>query len=507
MNRVVALLHALPVIVSCAVPVYALAQSFDVEGEWSLEAWRNVLSDMGLWSIMLQNSSTALGIALACVLVVGTILALLVFKTNVFGSGLAVWLLILAAAIPIHVTGASLVAPSTVRIPSRSAIELGFAQALAHLPIFVLLVGVALRGVPRSSEAAAIAGGAGPLRTILRVTIPAARSGFIVATLLVALWVSSEFSIADFLIVRTFAEEIFVQFASYGRIAEPAVVGFVQVAVFGTLIMLAREHLFATNATRRTEAVSTRFDLGKARVPVSIITLGACAALPGFPIARLFASLPDDRGVAYYAKTFDRELWVSIPTSLIAALVCAAFAVGIGWTLLRSRGARPWIVAWLTLLLATPAPILGIGFIRLANPLIGAAYNSQAMFVLAHTIHFLPIAVLCVLPALRRIPENVDRAARISGARGETIGRVIVHPIALRGTALAFVVVAILALGDLSMTVLVAPPGLSTVAQRFASLIHYGLVGEAAGLCLLTLAALAVPALALAALLRRRIGT
>jgi phosphate transport system permease protein len=65
-----------------------------------------------------------------------------------------------------------------------NALSAGLAMGVMVLPIVASLSEDALRAVPRTLREAALALGAGPLPALLRVTVPAARSGIAAATLL-----------------------------------------------------------------------------------------------------------------------------------------------------------------------------------------------------------------------------------------------------------------------------------------------------------------------------------
>jgi len=492
-------LHAAPVLFVFAILSTLLVESLYPGETWSLEAWSNVISDSERWGSLIENTAVATGICLAGLAVVGTPLAGVIFKTNAAGSGLACALLVVAASLPIHVTGASLVAPGGPTIPSRSPVELGLAHGVAHLPIFVLLVGSALLRVPRALEEAAMTDGCSPWRTLWTVTLPNARSGFVIAGLLAGIWMSTDHAISDLLLVRTFAEEVSTQFQTAARAAEPTVLAVPQTIVLGALLWMLSRHVTPT-ADDPLRAGGLRWSLGRWRGPVSLISILACTTLIGWPLARLLASLPEGRGLAYYAAVFRPELETSVPTSFAAGAICAMLAAGLAWRV--CRGGKPRIVLglWLATSLATSAPVLGFGLVRVANRWLGPLYDSPAILTTVFVLRFLPIAVLLLVPVVRTIPQDLEHAARGDGSSDARILWHVIHPLAARGTVIAFVVVTILSLGELSASLLVTPPGHMTISQAFASKIHYGLVGEAAGLCLLALVCIAPLAIVLALL-------
>jgi iron(III) transport system permease protein len=60
----------------------------------------------------------------------------------------------------------------------------------------------------------------------------------------------------------------------------------------------------------------------------------------------------------------------------------------------------------------------------------------------------------------------------------------VVLPCRLCGLALAWLVAAAVALGDLAASILVVPPGVTTLPIRIFGLLHYGVEDQVAGVCL-----------------------
>jgi putative spermidine/putrescine transport system permease protein len=78
-----------------------------------------------------------------------------------------------------------------------------FGMMIAHtalsMPVGFLILCAALRGVDRNLERAAMMSGAGPVRTLLWVTLPVIRPGFLVAALFVFLTSLNEAVVATFI--------------------------------------------------------------------------------------------------------------------------------------------------------------------------------------------------------------------------------------------------------------------------------------------------------------------
>jgi iron(III) transport system permease protein len=141
---------------------------------------------------------------------------------------------------------------------------------------------------------------------------------------------------------------------------------------------------------------------------------------------------------------------------------------------------------------------VGVGLIALWNrPEFGALYPSLALPVLAALARFTPFAALALLAQLHRVDPLLWDAARVFQSSGARISRGgalrtllrVQLPLALPGVLTGMCLVFALTLGELGATLLVAPPGQSTLTLRIYNYLHYGASDSVAGLCLALAAA------------------
>ena len=189
--------------------------------------------------------NTAWLAAAACLIALplGTLLAVLLFKTDVPGRGPAALLLVGMLFVPLYlVTGAwdagfgiqgwhTLVTnPHLAHQPWlagwRAAV---WVHGLAAVPWVVLIVGAGLRAVEAEIEEDA-ATCATPLQVLWHVSIRRAAPALAIAAVWIVTIVMTEISVTDFFQVRTFAEEVYTQsalgtFDAVGPIAECPVIG------------------------------------------------------------------------------------------------------------------------------------------------------------------------------------------------------------------------------------------------------------------------------------------
>jgi len=498
------------VILSLTVPLSLLGNTFRDESGWNVSPWRNIFGDTGRWLPLLENTLGTLIVSLTVSLAVAVLLSVLLFKTDVLLRKTCIALLVCAAAFPLYVVAAALIGLAGEGVPvQQSVLALGIVHGLAHLPLVVLLGGLAISRVPRALEEAALVEGATLPRVICKVTLRGALPGFVAAALLTTLWVTGDYSASDTLMVRTFAEEVYTQFAMHARVQEPTLVSLPQVVLIGALLWCSRRLFFSADGAFAVSGVTKRFSLGRARYPLSALCVLLTLLVGAAPIVVLAGQLDPTRGFDHFVRVFLPELQTSLWTSLLAGACCSLLAVGLAWYAVRSKWWRFVVSAYVVAVLATPPPVLGIGLIQLLNRpgWRGAIYDSPMMLVLAYTIRFLPLAVLVLVPAIRSIPRDAENAARIDGCTKLQVWARIILPLCLPAMCVAFFLVTALSLGEVPCSLLVTPPGYQTVGARFFSLIHYGLRGEAAALCLLAVGMILIPSGGLLFVLRRHGAT
>jgi len=168
--------------------------------------------------------------------------------------------------------------------------------------------------------------------------------------------------------------------------------------------------------------------------------------------------------------------------------------------------ARRRRTAWGWLLVAAPAvvpaPLVAVGLITLWNrPGLDAVYTSSAMPILAAVVRFAPLAAGIVAAQWRRLDPALLDVARVLAPRPRQVVVQVLLPLLAPGCLAAMGVVFVLTLGELGATLLVAPPGRSTLTLRIYNYLHYGAAGDVAGLCLVMLAMAVLAGLAAVAAL------
>jgi iron(III) transport system permease protein len=147
------------------------------------------------------------------------------------------------------------------------------------------------------------------------------------------------------------------------------------------------------------------------------------------------------------------------------------------------------IISIIAVLLVLPGPILGIVIIKLLNrpelPGLTWLYDHSILAPwLAVYLRSLPIATLIMWHALQTVPQELMESAMIDGAGPLTRLWRIALPMRWTAAAAAWLAALAISLGDLAASILVVPPGVTTVSIRIFGLLHYGVEDQVSGICL-----------------------
>jgi iron(III) transport system permease protein len=181
-----------------------------------------------------------------------------------------------------------------------------------------------------------------------------------------------------------------------------------------------------------------------------------------------------------------------------AGLVAMLLGLAIAYIDLRTRIRGRRLLDYLAILpLGLPGTVMAVGillaFIR--PPLV--LYGTIWILLVAYIARFVPLAVRSANATLQQIDPSLEEAARITGASWLQTIRLVLLPIARPGLIVAFLLVFIPALGELSATILLYTGGTETIAVAIFRLNDLGQLEVVAALAVFTLAVILAVSLAL----------
>lgn len=399
-------------------------------------------------------------------------------------------------------------------------------HALAAVPWVTIIVGVALRSVEPQIEEAALLNGA-PWQVLWRVTLP--RCAF--AVLAAAIWISvtsaGEITVTDMWGLRTYAEEIFRGFWMDDK-PEDVAFGLLP-SLTATTLVLAATLLACARWMARGHRPPARppwtYQLGRFRWPASLFVLLVMLCLVGVPLLNLSIKLglnvqllPDGTyrrdwsGPQAVVRLwmslgeFHREMIWSLGAGAVAATAALGLALPLAWWA-RRGGWRAWpALAVAAIFLALPGPLLGLCLSLLFTlpdrpwfELLNFLYDRSILApAVAMMLRALPVVIILLWYALRSVPRATLEAAALDGAGPWRQLFWVALPQRKAALAAAWLIALAVAMGDLSASFLVLPPGATPLSARIFQLVHNGVEQEVAGITLAAM--LAMTAIVLAAL-------
>ncbi|MFO7544889.1 MAG: iron ABC transporter permease [Trueperaceae bacterium] len=351
---------------------------------------------------------------------------------------------------------------------------------LAHVffnyAVVARLVGSFLEGVAPRLEQAAATLGAGPWRSLVRVTLPLAVPATLASAVLVFLFCFTSFGVILILApsarFATLEVEIYRLTARLLELDTAAVLVLAQLLVVGgaswvytRLQSRVAVALAAGGGTRRRPSAGGRALLGVnlalaaalILAPLLALSLQALTAPTGaFPsLANLRAMLDAPPSIGY--ASLGRALTNSLTFALLSAGL--ALVVGLGFAYAVARGGWRALDTASLLPLATSPVTLGFGYL-LAYPALATTFWG---IPLAHALVAFPFVARTLLPALRAQPRSqLDAAALLGAGPVRTFVRVelpVLAPSLLTAAAFAFAI----SMGEFGASLLLVRPEYATL--------------------------------------------
>lgn len=466
---------------------------------------------------LLRNTGLLVGCTLAMCLPVGVLVAWLVARTDLFGRRLAIALLAAGLFVPLFVQAGAWQAgfgqlgwhtelgqsPPWLRGLGGAA----WVHAMAAFPWVVLAVALGLRLVEPELEEQALLDASG-IRVFFHVTARAAATAVLLVGLWVTVFTAGEIAATDLFQVRTYAEEVYTAL-TIGSLEESAAslwpgLGLLACLVLAGLVLAVR---LGTSERPLTPRPCRVCRLGPARWPLTAAAAVILLVWAGLPLGNLVyqagvevMATPTGRArswslakaalmVAQSPWRFRREFGWSLLLGGVAASTATALAVGMAWWGRPRRLCRALILLAVALTLVVPGPLLALATMRLLNrpgtPLLHWLYDQSVLAPwLVLSIRAMGPAVLVVWHPLGTVPRVLLDAAAVDGAGPWRRLFWVALPLRWPAVLLACVVALAVSMADLAASILVVPPGVTTLSIRVFGLLHYGVYDQVAGICL-----------------------
>ncbi|MDO8307416.1 MAG: ABC transporter permease subunit [Actinomycetota bacterium] len=387
-----------------------------------------------------------------------------------------------------------------------------FVLTLVSLPYVVVPVVAALRSADPSLEEVARTLGRGPRRAFVEATLPQAWPAAAAGSLLVALYVLSDFGAVSLFRVDAFTRVIYASYrASFDR-TTAAVLALVLVALAAGLVLLerrvrGRSRRFRTSGAALRPAPDVALT-GRGQVG-ALAWLGVLIGLAiVVPVASLLIRLAEGSRRPLDVGELARAAANSAGVSLIGAALAVALAVPVALLAARYRGARVSAVETAAYSgHALPGVVVGLSLVFLTINLFPAAYQTIATLAFAYAVLFLPKSIGATRSAVAAVPPILEQTARTLGRSAFGAWRSTTLRLAWPGAAAGGLLVLLTAMKELPATLMLRPTGLDTLATELWSRTEVAAYGAAAPYALALIALAAVPAWLMSTAMHRRGGS
>lgn len=387
----------------------------------------------------------------------------------------------------------------------------------------------------RSVEEASLISGAGRVRTFFRIHIPMLTPAISSAALITVIAFLEGFDIPAIIGlpagIRVLPTEIYnyINATSGGQYAQASSLAIMLITLVIALIFIQAKVL----GRRRFTTISgksyrtARWKLGPARwlctLAIAVFTLAALI----LPMVQLYLGSLQPLFGLYQTWTLDNYDAVFGDPEITSALKNTAYlaifgglaaitsAVVLAKLISSTRGPVTRFIALSTWMpMALPGVVLGLGMMwsYLTVPGLSKLYATVWILLIGLFVSAVPIAMRSAESALAQVPDDLEEAARISGASKVRAFIRMVVPLITPSLLSGWLLAGILIAGNLAVPVLLASPSASTVSVVVLGLYQQGDITKAAAVFCVILTALIAAGLLVAIVraivaIRRRVRT
>jgi iron(III) transport system permease protein len=386
-----------------------------------------------------------------------------------------------------------------------------FVIGIHVFPFTYFLTHTALRSVDASYEEAASLLGASRWAVFVKISLPVVAPAITGGALLSAIDSMALFGPQAFLGLP--AQITFLPTRIYGvigsyppRWSEASALSLTLVVLTACGLLLQRGYLerrsYATVGGRGVRVETIRLGRWKwalAAFCLGVVFLSSIAPVVVLTIAAFSRSWVDGLSIANLTlANFDEAMFNNqtavrgIVNSFRLATGAGVCAVIVGATVayldLRTRARGRRLLDYLAVLpLGLPGTVMAVGVLLAFIRPPFAIYGTIWILLVAYVARFVPLATRSANSTLRQIDPSLEEAARITGAsRLATLWRILL-PLARPGLAVAFLLVFIPALSELSATILLYSSGTETIAVALFRLNDLGQIEVVAALAVFTI--------------------
>jgi iron(III) transport system permease protein len=373
---------------------------------------------------------------------------------------------------------------------------------LFAFPYVLLALRAAMNGLDSSLEESSRSMGYGALWTFWYVTLPNLRPAIAAGSLLIALYVISDFGAVSLMQYDSFTRGIYNQYR--GAFDRSLAAGLALVLVVLTGFILILESWFRGRARyhRSTSGVvrpPTRHELGRWRYPAIAYCIAVVTVALIIPLGVIGYWLVNGLSAGEPLLLVWDAAFNSGMVSLLAAIAALIAAVPIVIFSVRYPG---WLSALSERLsymgYALPGIVVALALVFFGANYLPSIYQTLGMLILAYVILFLPQAVGIMRSALLQVNPHIEEAAKSLGSSTPRVWLRVTGPLVRSGLISGGLLVFLTVMKELPATILLHPIGFDTLPMQIWRATLDGFWARAAAPSLLLILVAAIPMILLA---------
>jgi iron(III) transport system permease protein len=513
-------------------------------GAFTLRFYRELSSGRAFLPSLLNTMLYACGSAVIAI-VIGTVQALIVERTNAPGRKLAFLAAIISLGVPHVLYVVSWLLLLGRAGPVNDVIQLVFhleqvlnvysiwgmmlIEGIGFVPLTFLLMSAVLRSTDASFEEAAIMFGASPQRAFWNITLRMALPALCGLTLLIFVKAFESFEVPALVGLTGNVSVITTMIFQSSRRAGSPDYGEAGAYSVCLVVILALLILWQNRLSRYAERYQTItgkgfrprvIDLGPWRFAASAVLLALFMFVTIIPVAMLiFTSFqPYYEGVtigSFSRLSFDNYHLLLAPGSFresilntfilggVTASIVVPFTALCAWLIVRRVPGAALIDQISSMTLVFPAIILSVAFLDVFVNMSLPLYGTLLSVIIATFVRYLPYGMRYAFAGAIQVHSDLEEAATISGAtRAKVFLRVLVPLLA--GTLVSsWLLIFLLSVQAVSLPLLLVGPGSQVMAVTLFELWQNGQVTELAAMGVLWVAMMTIVSVLFHILTRR----
>ena len=376
----------------------------------------------------------------------------------------------------------------SVKLSAFSQAGCVWSLGISYFPVIAIMLAAGLSKVDRSLQDVALLS-TGRWGTFRHSTCVQVLPHLVASICLVMIFVLGRYGVPSLLGVNTYPVEIFAQFSAFYN-EDAAVATALPLIILVVILILLQRRLMA-NRTYTSIAASSDaqspMGLGNLKYYAAVLLLILFLVTTGLPFVSVLRYTRDLTNIWSSLTRFSDSIVTTSVLALMTAVVSTFIALPIGYFLAYSKGRFSRlldVICWLPI--AVPGTIVGLGLIKLTNlmPAFRSIDSFGLLLLLAYVGMFSAFSIRIFQVAYKQMDPNISEIAILDCSRWHQRIVRIDLPIHAGPILASIIIVFVLVLGELSATVLLVPPGKSTLSVTIDNLLHYGANVQASVLCL-----------------------